>query len=61
MYVFIKIITEHILTQVNINKKDIAEKTTTTENTISNAYQELLKYREYIIPDNLKDKIYLFS
>ena len=49
------------LTQVNINKKDIAEKTTTTENTISNTYQELLKYREYIIPDNLKDKIYLFS
>lgn len=49
------------LTQVNINKKDIAEKTTKTENTISNAYQGLLKYREYIIPDNLKDKIYLFS
>ena len=49
------------LTEVNLNKKDIAEKTTTTENTISNAYQELLKYREHIIPDNLKDKIYLFS
>ena len=44
-----------------LNKKDIAEKTTTTENTISNAYQELLKYKEQIIPDNLKDKKDLFS
>ena len=49
------------LTEFRLNKKDIAEKTTTTENTISNAYQELLKYKEHIIPDNLKDKIYLFS
>ena len=44
-----------------LNKKDIAEKTTTTENTISNAYQELLKYKEHIIPENLKDKKDLFS
>ena len=49
------------LTKFDKNKKDIAEKTTTTENTISNAYQELLKYKEHIIPENLKDKKDLFS
>ena len=49
------------LTEYRTNKKEIAEKTTTTENTISNAYQELLKYKEHIIPENLKDKKDLFS
>lgn len=48
------------LLELKLNKKDIAEKTTTTENTISNAYQDLLKYREHIIPEYLKDKMNLF-
>ena len=48
------------LNELQLSKKDIADTTTTTENTISNAYQDLLKYREHIIPDRLKDKMYLF-
>ena len=48
------------LNELQLSKKDIADTTTTTENTISNAYQDLLKYREHIIPDRLKDKMNLF-
>ena len=48
------------LLELTLSKKDIADTTTTTENTISNAYQDLLKYREHIIPDRLKDKMNLF-
>ena len=48
------------LNELPLSKKDIADTTTTTENTISNAYQDLLKYREHIIPDRLKDKMNLF-
>ena len=48
------------LNELSLSKKDIADTTTTTENTISNAYQDLLKYREHIIPDRLKDKMNLF-
>ena len=47
------------LLELGLSKKEIADKTTTTENTISNAYQDLLKYREHIIPDRLKDKMNL--
>ena len=48
------------LLELPLSKKEIADTTTTTENTISNAYQDLLKYREHIIPDRLKDKMNLF-
>ena len=47
------------LLELKLSKKDIAEKTTTTENTISNAYQELLKYKAHIVPEYLKDKSHL--
>lgn len=45
------------LLQIPISKKDIAEKATTTENTITNAYQEIVKYKEVVIPAGFKDKI----
>ena len=48
------------LLELKLSKKDIADTTTTTENTISNAYQDLLKFREHIIPDYLKEKMNLF-
>jgi transcription initiation factor TFIIB len=47
------------LLEMKIAKKDIANSTSTTENTISNAYNELIKYKDYIIPEELKNKKHL--
>ena len=49
------------LLEMNIGKKDIANSTSTTENTISNAYNELIKFKEYIIPEELKNKKHLLE
>ena len=46
---------------MKIGKKDIANSTSTTENTISNAYNELIKFKEYIIPDKLKSEKHLLE
>lgn len=45
------------LLDIKMSKKDISDKTKTTENTIHNAYQELLKFKEIIIPEAYKSKL----
>ena len=47
------------LLEMKIGKKDIANSTSTTENTISNAYNELIRFKDYIIPEELKNKKHL--
>ena len=44
------------LLQLGIGRKTISEYIKTTENTISNAFNELMKNKIYIIPDRYKDK-----
>ena len=44
------------LLQLGIGRKTISEYIKTTENTISNAFNELMKNKIYIIPDKYKDK-----
>ena len=43
---------------VNINKKDISKTCGISEVTISKCYKELLKYHKYIIPPEVKEKLY---
>jgi transcription initiation factor TFIIB len=45
------------LLQKKYTKKDICEKTKTTENTLKKAYNQLFQYKENIIPEKYKDKI----
>ena len=43
------------LLQLNIGRKTISEYIKTTENTIANAFNELMKNKEYIIPERFKE------
>ena len=43
--------------EYSITKKDIAEQSKTTENTINSAYQELLIHKDIITPASLKEKL----
>lgn len=49
------------LNDANTSKKELALMTKTTENTIHNAYQELVKYKEIIIPEAFKARINLLD
>lgn len=46
------------LLNINISKKDISDTCKISEVTISKCYKELLKYHKYIIPPEVKEKLY---
>lgn len=48
------------LLQKNLTKKNICEQTKTTENTLKKAYNQLVQFKDSIVPENYKDKINKF-
>ena len=50
------ILTADEILKLGIGKKIISEIIKTTENTISSAYTELMKYKDYVIPEKYKVK-----
>lgn len=49
------------LLEMQIGKKEIADESSTTENTILNAYNKLMNYKKHIIPEKYIEKIHLLT